>query len=121
MFCPPSGAKKGISSWTNMFKEDLIILKEHIYIKRRQFDADREMNASLAEEYIILHVDFAESYRNYQQDAIQSAYFGNQIFGIFTTCCYTKPVGSGDLQNDGAVVVAESYNHSRVASMTCLK
>ena len=68
-----------------MFKEDLITLKGHIYIKREQFDAYREMNASLTEEDIIRFVAFAESYHNDQQDAIQKAYFGNQSFSISQT------------------------------------
>ena len=38
----------------------------------------------------MLHVDFAKSYKNYQQDAIQSAYLENQCFRIFRTCCYAK-------------------------------
>ena len=77
-----------------MFKEDLITIKEHTYIKRKQFDACREMKASLTEEVKVHYVDFAESYRIDQQDAITSAYFGNQSF---TACCYTKPLGSDDL------------------------
>ena len=49
-----------------MFKDDIKILKEHIYIKRRQVNAYHEIKASLSEN------------ENDQQDAIQSAYFGNQ-------------------------------------------
>ena len=79
------------------------------------------MKASLTEKNIILHVDFAESYRNDQQDVIQSAYFLNQSFSIFTVCCYTKPVGSDDLQSDNIVVVTESSDHNRLTSITCLQ
>ena len=43
-----------------------------------------ENNASLSENDLMLHEDFAE---NQQQDAIQKAYFGNQRFRIFTACC----------------------------------
>ena len=75
------------------------IEKKHTCIKRKQIDAYREMKASLTDEDIILHVDFAGSYRSNQQDPIQSAHFGNQSFSIFTACCY-KPVGSDDLKND---------------------
>ena len=49
-----------------MFKDDIKILKEHIYIKRRQVNAYHEIKTSLSEN------------ENDQQDAIQSAYFGNQ-------------------------------------------
>ena len=61
----------------DMLKEVLKTLKEHIYLKKNEFDANREMEASFTEEDKILHVDFAESYRNDQQDAQQKAYCGN--------------------------------------------
>ena len=44
-----------------MFRKDLKTLKEHIYIKRKQFDGHREMKTSLTEEDIILQIDFAKS------------------------------------------------------------
>ena len=42
------------------------------------------MKKKLQENEVILHV--AESYNNTQQDEIQSAYFGNSTFSIFTAC-----------------------------------
>ena len=36
----------------------------------------------------IFHVDYSESYKNKQQDEIQSAYFGQSIFSLFTACVY---------------------------------
>ena len=42
------------------------------------------MNENLQENEVILHVDYSESYNNTQQDEIQSAYFGNSTFSIFT-------------------------------------
>ena len=48
------------------FKENFKKLKVYIYIKKKQFDAFREMKAMLTEENIILHVDFAESCWNDQ-------------------------------------------------------
>ena len=68
----------------------------------------------------MLHVDFAESYKNEKQDAIQSAYFGNQCFRIFTACCYAKSPNN-DVRNDNVIVVTESSDHDMVASMSCLQ
>ena len=34
--------------------------------------------AELSDRNLLVHVDFAESYRNDQQNEIKSAYFGNQ-------------------------------------------
>ena len=58
-----------------MLKEEVAILKQHIHIKRRQVNAYQEMKASLSSNNLMIQVNFAESYKNEQQDAIQSAYF----------------------------------------------
>ena len=79
------------------------------------------MKASLAEDDMILHVNFAESWRNDQQDAIQNAYLGTKSFSIFAPCCYTKPVDPDDLQNDSFVLVTGSSDDEGYASMRCLQ
>ena len=81
-----------------MFKEEVAVLKEHIHIKRRQVNAHREMKDSFIDDDVMVQVDFTESYKSEQQDVIQSAYFGNQCFSIFTACCYFKV--SGNTKND---------------------
>ena len=67
-----------------------------------------------------IHFDFAESYRNDQQNEIQSAYFGNQSFSLFTSCCYIKGV-TNEIRNNSVVVVTENSDHNRITSMRCLK
>ena len=44
----------------------------------------------MKEDEILLHVDFAESYQNTQQNEIQSSYFGHNIFSICTAWCYVR-------------------------------
>ena len=73
---------------TEMFKEEVASLKEHIHIRTKQVKAYREMKASPADNDLMVRTDFVESYKNDQRDAIQSAYFGNQCFIISTACCY---------------------------------
>ena len=104
-----------------MFKDDIKTLREHIYIKRRQVNGYHEIKASFSENDLMLHVEFAESYKNDQQDAMQSAYFGNQCFRIFTECCYAKSPNNNDVRNDNVIVVTENSDHDRVASMSCLQ
>ena len=58
-----------------MFEDDIKKMKEQIYIKRKQVKAYHESKASLSNNNLMLHVDFAESSKNDQQDAIQNAYF----------------------------------------------
>ena len=76
-----------------MFKEEVASLTEHIHIKRRQVNAYRELTPSLTGNHLMVQVDFPESYKNDQQDAIQNAYFGNHCFSIFTACCYLMLTG----------------------------
>ena len=69
---------------------------------------------------MLVHVDFAESYRNDQQNEIQSAYFENQSFSLFTSCCSFKGVTS-EIRNKSVVVVTENSDHNRITSVSCLK
>ena len=71
-------------------KTQFTVLKEPIFIKRIQNDAYKKHKAELSDGDLLVYVNFAESYRNDQQNEIQRAYFGNQIFLLFTSCCYFK-------------------------------
>ena len=77
------------------------------------------MKENLQENEVILHVDYSENYNNTQQDEIQSAYFGNSTFSIFTTCDYILNNGR-ELSKRSAAVVGESSDHSRIAALTCV-
>ena len=69
----------------------------------------------------IIHVDYSESYRNKQQDKIQSAYFGQTSFSIFTACVYHKTNNGADtVVKRPMTIISESSNHSRIASMPCI-
>ena len=105
----------------DMFKTSVVTLKRHIYSKRAQ---NRTYKESLDHGELLVHVDYAESYKNVQQNEIQSAYFGNSTFSIFPACCYTKSLDEDDvdgLKKDSVVVVSESKEHNRTAAFTCLK
>ena len=69
----------------------------------------------------MLHVDFAESYKNDMKYAIQSAYFGNQCFSIFTECFYAESSNKNGVRNDNVIAVTECSDHNRIASMSCLQ
>ena len=55
-----------------------------------------------------------------QLNEIQSAYFGNQSFSLFTSCCYFKGV-TNEIRNNSVVVGTENSDHNRITSMRCLK
>ena len=81
----------------DMFKASVVTLKRHIYSKRAQNRTYNNNKESLDHGEILVHVDYAESYKNVQQNEIQSAYFGNSTFSIFTACCYTKSLDEDDV------------------------
>ena len=96
-----------------IFKSQIKVLKEHIFINRVQNDTYNKHKAELSGGDLLVHVNFAESYRNDQQNEIQSAYFGNQSFSLFTSCCYFKGVTS-EIRNKSVVVVTENSDHNRI-------
>ena len=58
-------------------------LKEHIHRKRIQASAYNACNVDLAPGEAFIHIDYSESYKNKQQDEIQSAYFGLRLPPLF--------------------------------------
>ena len=51
-------------------------MKEHIHRKRVQVESYNSHKDELKKGEALVHVDYSESYKNKQQDEIQSAYFG---------------------------------------------
>ena len=104
------------------FKKSIVSLKSHIYSKRAQNRYYNLVKESLDHGQILVHVDYAESYKNSKQNEIQNAYFGNTTFSIFTACCYTKLLDDdGGLKKDSIVVISESKDHDKTAAITCIK
>ena len=68
-----------VCTFTNQIK----VLKEHIFVKRVRHDAYNKYKTELSDGDLLVHVDFNKSYRNDQQNEIQSAYFENQSFLLF--------------------------------------
>lgn len=87
--------------------------------KRIQVDAYNSCKTDLKQDEAILNVDYSESYKNKQQDEIQSAYFGQSTFSLFTASVYHLD-GSGSLIKRPIAVVSESSDHSRIAALTCI-
>ena len=67
------------------FKSQIKVLKEHTSVKMVQHDTYNKHKAELFYDDLLVHVHFAESYRNDQQNEIESVYFGNQSFSLFTS------------------------------------
>ena len=95
-------------------------LKVYIFVKRTQRVAYSKHKGTLADGTLLVHVDFAESYQNYQQDRIQNTYFGNQILSLFTSCYYYKSPDN-IFQEKGIAIITVNSDHKRVTSMSSLK
>ena len=100
-------------------KKSIALIKEHIYIKNQQQKKYHELKDNLNPGEFLVHVDYAESYKNAQQDEIQTAYFGHQAFSMFTACCYTRD-SEGELKKHCFVIISDSSDHSRIAAHTCI-
>ena len=50
-------------------------LKLHIFVRNEQYKAYNNLKNEMPPNAMLLHVDYAESYENKQQDECQSAYF----------------------------------------------
>ena len=96
-------------------------LKGHIYSKRSQNRHYNHVKESPDHGQTLVHVDYAESYKNSQLNEIQIANFGNSAFGTFTACCYKNSLDNGGLKKDSIVVVNDSKEHNRAAALTYLK
>ena len=94
-------------------------LKRHMYRKREQVASYDKQKDELKAGEALIHVDYSESCNNTQQDEIQSAYFGQQNFSIFTSYSYYREAEQGDLAKIPIAVISESSNHSRIAAFTC--
>ena len=95
-------------------------LKEHIHRKGVQVESYNRHKAELKKGEALVHVDYSESYKNKQQDEIQSAYFGQSSFSLFTACFYYNN-DNGNLVKRPICVVSESNDHSRAAALTCVE
>ena len=95
------------------FKSQIKVLKEYLFVKRVQNDTYNKHKAELSDGDLLVRVYFAESYRNDQENEIKSAYFGNQSFSLFTSCCYFKGVTS-EIRNESVVAVTKNSDHNRI-------
>ena len=107
------------SEFYDEWKKMELELKEHIHRKRIQASAYNTCKIDLATGETLIYIDYSESYKNKQQDEIQSAYFGLSTFSLFTACVYHLD-SIGDLVKRPITVVSESSDYSRIAALTCI-
>ena len=82
-----------ISKWV----ETISNLKRHVNRKCEKVASFDKQKDEVKTGEAFVRVDHSESYNNTQQNEIQSAYFGQQNFSIFTSCSYYREAEQGDL------------------------
>ena len=95
------------------FRSQIKVLNEHIFVKRVQNYSYNKYKAELSDDDLLVHVDFTESYRNDKQNEIKRAYFENQRFLLFTSCCYFKGVTSV-IRNKSVVALTKNSDHNKI-------
>ena len=104
-----------ISSCLNAYVKTL---KRHIHVKRIQNNSFNNLKLNLKpNEDILIQENYSKNYFNKNQGQIQSAYFGQRSFFIFTACCYVNIDGS--IINEKFTVMSEAKDHSRSAAVSC--
>ena len=111
--------KESIDRAIQKLKSTMTTLKDHIYVKRVQFNYYNNIKNKLGKSALLLHGDYSESYEKKQQHEIQSAYFGDTTFSIFTACCYLRD-SEDNLVSESITVTSELPDHSRAAVITCV-
>ena len=101
----------------SQFNDHIKTLKRHIYAKRIQNTKFISLKANLKCDEVLIQVDYRANYESKYKRQIQSAYFGQQSFSIFTACCYLQI--NGVLVNENVIVISDACDHSRVAALSC--
>ena len=83
----------------------------HSYNKYRQHQELRLLKSSLDATAIVVQVDFSENYTNKQVNEIQSAYFGQECFTLYTACVWFKD--DGDLKCKSFCFVTDKTDHNK--------
>ena len=91
--------------------------KHHIHIKQVQHAKFNSLKSSLQGNKVLIQIDYSGNYSNQAQNQIQSAYFGQNCFPIFTACSYLAI--DGVLVNGNITVTSEAIDHSRIARLSC--
>ena len=107
-----------INEALEMWQETITVLKKHIYTKRQQNATYNRIKDNLTSE--VLNVDYSENYHNKQQQEIQSAYFGNTSFSIFTACAYYRQDESEEVKKMPIAITTEANDKSRSAAISCV-
>ena len=87
-------------------------------MRNEQFKADNNLKNEMPPNAMLLHVVYAESYENKQQNKCQPAHFGHATFSLFTAAVYIRHEES--FINEKFAIVSEAKDNSRIVVHTCI-
>ena len=96
-------------------------LKEHVFTKRQQQSKISYLKANIKVNEVLIHLDYSENYKSQDQNEIQSAYFGQASFSLFTACPYYRCSKTNDIKTMPTAITSEVSGKSQMASITCVK
>ena len=114
-------ATEEIEDCLRIWQEKVTHLKRHIHTKRKQQQEYNRIKNNLQTNEILIHLDYSENYKSKQQNAIQSAYFGNTSFSLFTACAYYRDITDDNkLKTIPLTITSELNDKSRASSLSCV-
>ena len=69
----------------------------------------------------MIHLDYSENYKSQDQNEIQSAYFGQVIFSLFTAFPYYRCSETNAVKTMSTTMTLEVSDKTRMTSITCVK
>ena len=96
-------------------------LKEHIFTKRQQQGNISYRKVNIKVNEVLIHLDYSENYKSQDENEIQSAYFGQASFSLFTACPYYRCSETNEVRRMPTTIASEASDKSRMASITSVK
>ena len=84
--------------------------------KRVQIPTDVNIRENYGERELLINLNFSKYYSNRKQNEIQSPFFGNNSFSLFTACVFYK--NQGKTENAPVKIATGGPNKSRVTSIS---
>ena len=105
------------SEAANELQRQIKAYLRHNYNNHRQHKELRLLKASLDPTTVVIQVDFSENYVNKQANAIQSAYFGQEGFSLYTACVWFR--ANDETKCKSFCFVSEEMEHNKYVAFHC--
>lgn len=92
------------------FKDQIVSLNKHDFITKKQSTYLKELKTQLADDEIIMLLDFSENMSFEVQDAAQSYYYSKPQCTIHPCCVYYKE--RDELKTESIIIISESLKHN---------